>query len=324
MTRQKSLKGLLLFLLIGIVLISGCATKSGPLSFASTNLEDGANVDHPDQIKKETDNICIFPIIFPRELLVECLGIGYIGTWKLLSIDMMDPSRKIVESFVYFKKGSYEKTPWGLPLMEAVVLGKLEDIKNYRFLLANRDGMVWLFSPLGRCYSEKDGYDSKKLEDNQEYRDKVFTELGMSMYDIFDAYRQRDMLKGLSFGEIKIDSLDWKDFKKNLLASMPYEYTMPEGNIVASAHKKEQIQALIKTNPGLTGWQRFLERMYLPVADPKTMGLIGISQLLNHGFKELTGSPELKGYSANSVIKRKDLADQFKFLIDEQNKNRQP
>lgn len=322
MTRQKSLK----FLLIGIILISGCATKAGsPPSFASPKLEDGVNISHPDQIRKETDTICVFPVVFPPQLLVECVGNGYLGTWKLLSIDMRDPSRKIVESFVYFKKGSYEKTPWGLPLLEAVTLGKLDNNKNHRYLLANRDGMVWLFSPLGKVYSEDDGYDSQKFEEDPEYRDQIFQELGMSMYDIFNSYRQRNLLEGLSFGEIKIDSQDWKDFEKSLLASMPYEYTMPEGNIVASAHKKEQIQALIKTNPGLTGWQRFLERMYLPVVPgPEAMGLIGISQLLNHAFKELTGNPEFKGYSANSKIERKKLAGQFKFLIEQQNNNRQP
>ncbi len=323
--KKNLIKSLLVICVFSLV---GCATSGiKPPNFASKNLEEGVIISHPDQIQKEASSITIFPVVFPPELLVECVGTGFVGTWKLLSVDMRDPSRKLLESFVYFKKDpAYQKTPWGLPLTEAVTIGKLNERKNHKFLLANRDGMVWLFSPLGEAYSELEGYDSNKFENDPNYRNEIFYRYGLGLNQIFDFYQNQNLLRGLSFGEIEIDSKskNWQDFKKNLLASMPYQIEMPDGKIVSSAHKKEQVQQLVRINPKLTSWQRFLEGLYIPIIpDPTAMAYAGISQVLNHGIKESMSGPEIIGFSANSYIKRKELATQFRFLV-EQNINQQP
>jgi hypothetical protein len=306
----------------------GCATSGlKPPNFASKNLEEGVVVSHPDQIQKDASHITVFPVVFPPELLTECVGVGFVGTWKLLSVDMRDTTKKLVESFVYFKEEiAYEKTSWITPLLEAVIIGKLKEIQNHKFLLANRDGMEWLFSPLGEVYSRSDGYDSNKLETDLNYRSEVFSRYGLNLNQIFNFYQNQNLLRGLYFGEIEIGSRNWQDFEKDLLSSMPYQMEMPDGKIVSSAHRKEQVKQLIQINPRLTGWQRFLERFYLPViTDPQAMAFAGISQVLNHGIKEAYADPEIVGFSANSSSKRKDLAAQFRFLVEQNiNYNRQP
>jgi hypothetical protein len=320
------IKGLLV--IVCVFSLGGCATSGLKTpDFASKNLEEGVVVSHPDQLRKETSSITVFPVVFPPELLTECVGVGFMGTWKLLSVDMRDPARKLVESFVYFKKGvAYERTPWGLPLVEAVKLGKLNKAKNHKFLLANRDGMEWLFSPLGEVYSRSDGYDSNKLETDLTYRDEIFSRYGLNLNQIFDFYQSQNLLRGLYFGEIEIGGRNWQDFEKGLLSSMPYQLEMPNGKIASSAHKKEQVKQLVRVNPRLTGWQIFLERLYLPIIpDPQAMAYAGISQVLNHGIKEASANPEIVGFSANSSSKRKDLAAQFRFLVEQNIKyNRQP
>lgn len=103
-----------LLVIVCVFSLGGCATSGLKTpDFASKNLEEGVVVSHPDQLRKETSSITVFPVVFPPELLTECVGVGFMGTWKLLSVDMRDPARKLVESFVYFKKGVALKNSLG-------------------------------------------------------------------------------------------------------------------------------------------------------------------------------------------------------------------
>ncbi|GEM_PF-4980267 len=317
----KTFFRLVLITFLSLFVLTGCATKVP--KFGITELENSVSAPHPDQIRKDGNTIVIFPLIFPPKLLVECVGIGFNGTWKVISVDQRDPTRKIQEDFAYFKKGSYEKTPWGLPLLETVSLGKLEDLKYHRFLLANRDGMIWLFSPMGRSYPQKEGYDSQRLEKDLDYRTAVFQEFGMNLEEIFQAWLKLGLIEKISLGEIKIDSPEWDLFEKDFQASLGNSFTLASGKIVGSSASKERIQELVRTNPHLNGWQRIMERLYIPVATSvEVLVFAGISTILNHGIQELTADPVYKANSANSTITRKELSAQFEFLVEQFNQKK--
>ena len=317
----KTFFQLVLLAFLSLFVLTGCVASLP--SFGVKKLEDSVSAPHPDQLRKNGEFITVFPLVFPPKLLVECVEVGFKGTWKIISIDQRDPMKKIQEGFAYFKKGSYEKTPWGLPLLEAVSLGKLKDLKNHRFILANRDGMTWLFSPMGKAYSQEEGYDFQKLEKDQTYRTTIFQEIGMSLEEIFKAWSKLRLIEKISLGEIKIDSPEWDIFEKEFLTSLKNSFTLASGEIIVSSSSKEQIQELIRTNPHLTGWQRFMERLYIPVVPSvEVLGFVGISAILNHGIRELTADPVYGGNSANSTITRKELATQFEFLVKQFNQKK--
>ncbi len=309
----------------GLLIVSGgCATHNRPPSFAITKLENSVSVPHPDQLKESSEFITIFPLVFNPKLFVECVGTGFEGTWKVLAEDRRNPTLALKEGFAYFKKGGYEKTPWGFPLLEVVFLEKLEDSKNYRFILPNRDGMVWLFSPMGRVYSREGGYDCNKFESDLHYRNFVFQKVGMNLWEIFQAFRKLGLAEKISIGEIKIGSLEWDVFEKDLLASLPNGYQMPGGKRVVSSLDRKSFQKTSKTNSRLNGWQRLLEDINVPFPfTPEALAYGGISTLFNFGIKEAIADPIYGGNSADSTITRKETAAQFEFLVEHFNKNRQ-
>jgi len=304
-------------LTISLLVSAGCSIHNGPPSFAITELENSISVPHPDEIKKSSSFITVFPLVFNPKLLVECVGTGFEGTWKVIAVDIRSSTLDIKEGFAYFKKGDYEKTPWKLPLLEAVFPGKLDDTKNYRFILPNRDGMVWLFSPMGRIYPKENGYYYTKLESDINYRAIVFQGLGMNLWEILRAWEKLDLTEKISIGEIKINSPEWDVFRKELLTSLSNGYQLANKKLVASNSTKKQLQETIKTNPQLTSWQRFLGGLYIPIIpSPEALGYAGISAVLNHSFQELTSGPVYGGNSASSTITRGEMAEQFEFLIE--------
>lgn len=300
-----------------------------PPDFAVTNLEDSVTAPHPDQLKKEGDSIVIFPLIFPAELMLECTRVGWGGTWKVIAVDQRDPSLEIQIGFAYFKQtDGYPQNPWGTPLLEGVFIGKLEDLKYYKFILANRDGMVWLFSPMAKTFSSEDTgeerviYSSRRLEEDINYRRWVFSEYGMNLWQISQAFSVSGIQEKISIGEIRIGSEDWKSFEKDFIISLPESYEMGNGKIVSSSSQIGEVQRLVKINPRLNGWQRFMDVLNVPISTPEMMALSGISQVINFAYHEKMSGPKFRSNSAISIPpeRRYLLAKKFKFLIESQNR----
>lgn len=306
-------KGWIFVLLILVMVLGGCVTTP---KFAVKTIEGSASAVHPDQMEKETSFITRFPMVFPPKLLVETVGTGFIGTWPVIAVDARDPNLKIQSGFAYFKQ-AYSQTPWRLPLLEAVFYGKIGDLKNCYFLLSNRDGMVWVFSPTGKSFSRETGYDSQKLESDQEYRAKVFSGLGLNLQEIYGFWLEQGWDFRGEIESIEIDSENpaWVTFEKNLLASLPHQYQMADGKIVASSFDEKGLKEAIQSNPGLTPWQRFLRQFRIPgVPSPEALGFSAISSVLNFGFQELVSDPKIHGNSASATVTRAEMAEQVEFV----------
>lgn len=309
MTRKVQL----FVLLVLAIFLSGCVTTP---NFAINTIEGSASAVHPHQMEKEAVFITRFPVVFPPKLLVETVGTGFIGTWPVIAVDARDPNLGIKSGFAYFKQ-DYSKTPWRLPLLEAVFYGKIGDLKNYYFLMSNRDGMVWVFSPTGKSFSREAGYDSKKLEADQEYRAKVFSGLGLNLQEIYGFWLKQGWdFKG-EIESIEIDSKNpaWLAFEKDLLKSLPHQYKMADGKIIASSFDEKGLKEAIQSNPGLTPWQRFLRQFRIPgVPSPEALGFSTISSVLNFGFQELVSDPNIYGNSASATVTRAEMAEQIEFV----------
>ena len=304
----------ILVVLFLAIFLGGCASVAP--DFAFKTVEESASANHPDQMQKEVDFVTRFPVVFPPKLLVETAGIGFIGTWPVIAVNASDPELKIKSGFAYFKQG-YLETPWKLPLLEAVFYGELEDLRNYYFLLSNRDGMVWVFSPTGKVFTRKDGYDSKKLESDQNYRAEVFSGLGMNLQEIYAFWLKQgwDCRDNLETIQINSGNPAWVRFEKNLLKSLPYQYQMADGKIIASGFDGKALEEAIKTNPGLSPWQRFLKGLRVPVVpSPEALGFSAISSILNFGFQELVSDPNIYGNSASATVTRAEMAEQIEFV----------
>ncbi len=302
------------FLVILVLFLSGCVTAP---KFAMKTIEGSASVSHPDQMEKETGFVTRFPMVFHPKLLVETAGVGFLGTWPVIAVDARDPKLEIKSGFAYFKQ-DYLKTPWKLPLLEAVFYGKIEDLKSYYFLLSNRDGMVWLFSPSGKVFAQENGYDSKKLESDQEYQAEVFSGLGMNLQEIYVFWLDQgwDCRENLETIEINSENPTWLSFEKNLLQSLPYQYQLADGKIIASSFDEKALKDAIKTNPGLGPWQRFLRRVSIPgVPSVEALGFSAISSILNFGFQELVSDPDIYGNSASATVTRAEMAQQMEFIF---------
>jgi len=190
-------------------------------------------------------------------------------------------------------------------------------LRNYYFLLSNRDGMVWLFSPTGRVFTREAGYDSKKLESDQEYRAKIFSGLGLNLQEIYSLWLEQgwDCRENLETIQIHPKNPNWLAFEKNLLKSLPYQYQMADGKIITSGFDEKALKEAIQTNPGLTPWQRFLRRVNIPgVPSPEALGFSAISSILNFGFQELVSDPNIYGNSASATVTRAEMARQIEFV----------
>jgi LPS sulfotransferase NodH len=300
-------------LLVLVLLLAGCAGNKPP-KFALVDSHQGVSVDHPDQMAKETDKITVFPVVFHSFLNVECYN-GYQGVWPVVAHRQGEPLK---QGFAYINK-EYSQNPFRFPIMEAVFLGGKSELKDYRIAIFNRDGVVWMFSPFGEVFSESDGYDSEKLEEDPEYRQKAFQAYGMKFSEVENSWKKLFRKHGVSVKqivqEVKIGTPGWQELRKRLLSNFSEGYEMPNGEIRAGHFKTEEFRRIASQNPEITGWQRFFAGLRIPVVpSPEAVAFGAASSLINSGIQEMIPGEEWHGHTANSSCKRKDLAKQFRFI----------
>lgn len=304
------------------IFLMGCGGKQPP-KFALVDSHQGVSVDHPDQMAKETDRITTFPVVFHPFLNVECYD-GYQGVWPVVAHKKGEPLK---QGFAYINK-EYSQNPFGFAIMEAVFLGAKSGMEDYRISLFNRDGVVWMISPFGEIFSESDGYDSEKLEEESKYRQEAFQAFGMSFSEIEARWKTMFQKEGIAVEkivqEIKIGSPEWQEFRKRLLANFSEGYEMPNGEIRAGHFKTEDFRRVASQNPEISGWQRFFAGLRIPVvSSPEAVAFGTASSLVNSGIQEVMPGEEWHGHTANSSCKRKDLARQFKFLSEFETRRKQ-
>ncbi|MDZ7612158.1 MAG: hypothetical protein U5L10_05325 [Candidatus Moranbacteria bacterium] len=314
---KKLFSASVLIVLAGLFLV-GCAGNKQPPKFALVSSHQGVSVEHPDQMAKETDKITTFPVVFHPFLNVECYG-GYKGVWPVEAYKQGEPLK---QGFAYINE-EYSQNPFGFAIMEAVFLGGKSGMEDYRISVFNRDAVVWMFSPFGKVFSEADGYDSQKLEDDPEYRQKAFQAYGLKFSQIETHWKNFFRSHGVAVEEIvqeiKIGGPGWKEFRKRLLSNFSESYEMPSGEIRAGHFKLDEFQKIAAKNPEITGWQRFFSGLRIPIVpSPEAIAFGMASSLVNSGIQEMIpGGEKWYGHTANSACKRKDLARQFQFLTSQ-------
>lgn len=311
---MKTIKFFLLAI-VAIVLLGGCGAKHVP-SFAFTDPEKGVSVLHPDQMQKQTDRITTITAILEPGLLVEANGLA--GAWPVL----VEVDDKIREGFCYALIKRSEENPWGILIAEYVFLGGIDDLKGKKIIGVNQDGGAWAISPTGEFVSQSDGgFDSEKFEENLEYRRDIFQRVGKTLGEIDDYWRNFLSSQGIilendfsAAEEIVIGSSRWEEYRKNLLSEMGHSYLMPDGQIRTGHIPRKELQKMVAVNPRMTGWQRFMDALFIPLAPTPEAIAFGFGSSLLKGGIAAWMSSSWNGKTARANCERRDLAGQMRFL----------
>jgi hypothetical protein len=305
-----------LLTIVAVIFMSGCFGAKHVPKFAFTDPEKGVSVLHPDQMEKQTDRITTITVILESGLLVEADGLA--GAWPVL----VEVDDKIREGFCYCLIKRSKENPWGILIAEYVFLGGVAELKGRKIIGVNQDGGAWAISPTGEFVSQSDGgFDSEKFEEDLKYRRDIFQRVGKTPEEIDDFWWNFLSNQGIALAgdfsvteEIIIGSPKWKTYRKNLLSEMGHDYVMPDGEIRTGHVSRKELQKMVAVNPRMTGWQRFMDALFIPLAPSPEAIVFGMgSSLLKGGIAALMSS-HWNGKTARAECQRRDLASQMRFL----------
>lgn len=313
---MEGTKVMFLVVLVGLAMV-GCATKHVP-KFAYTEAEQRVSVPHPDQIQQDTDKITTFWGVINPAFLVEADDLR--GVWPALA--QVGDGYK--EGFVFSLTSLSEEMPWGVVVGEFVFLGSKEEISSSKIVMVNQDGGAWLAGPNSVILdAEKGEYDCERFEKDKEYRNQIFQKGGLALPEINIFWQKFANARGIAtakefvaVNEIQIGSSEWEKFRKNLLSEMGNGYRMPDGKIRAGFITREELQKEMMKNPRMTGWQRFMEALSIPIfPSPEGMAFGAVSSLVRGGIATSSGN-RWNAKTARSECQRRDVADQIVFLYN--------
>lgn len=323
------MKSIYLFIALGsILLLSGCGSKSMP-SFALTQPEQGITVTHPDQFEQDGGTIITFTGVLPPRFLVE-VDRGVRGVWPLVGTSLSDEEAPIVSGFCYsVPSEAFGANPWAIIPMQCAILGNKKEFieKEYSFALVNKDGGVWIASPIGAVPSYDytivdDGtYDFVEFEDDFEYRTELMHEIGKTISVINSVWKNR--IENFGFiataddvQEIHIvdGNPQWEEFREKLLAEMGNALRLPDGEVVASYLSEEDMENLLSKNPHITPWQRFLSRIRLPIGTPEVMAFGAASSMIDGGIAAFFDNT-WHACVARGMCQRRDMSEQLAFMF---------
>lgn len=305
-----------LMVIVVIVLLSGCFGNKHVPKFAFTDPEKGVSVIHPDQIQKQANKVTTITVVLEPGLLVEADGLA--GAWPVL----VEVDDKIREGFCYSLTNRSEKNPWGVLFAEYVFVGGIKDLTNKKLIGVNQDGGAWAISPTGDFVSQSDGgFDSEKFEDDLVYRKSIFQRVGKTPEEINVFWREFFSTQGIILAgdfsaveEVTIGSPEWEAFRKRLLSEMGHDYVMPDGEIRTGYVSRKELQKIVATNPRMTGWQRFMDALFIPLAPTPEAIIFGLGSSLLKGGIAAWMSSSWNGKTARAECQRRDLASQLRFL----------
>lgn len=305
-----------LMVIVAIVFLGGCLGNKHVPKFAFTDPERGVSVLHPDQIQKQTNKITTITVVLEPGLLVEADKLA--GAWPVLA----EVDDKIKEGFCYSLTKRSEENPWGALFAEYVFVGGIKDLITRKLIGVNQDGGAWAISPTGDFVSQSDGgFDSEKFEEDLEYRKNIFQRVGKTPEEIDVFWRDFFSTQGIILAgnfsaveEIAIGSDRWEVFRKRLLSEMGHNYVMPDGQIRTGYVSKKELQKIVATNPRMTGWQRFMDALFIPLAPTPEAIAFGLGSSLLKGGIAAWMSSGWRGKTARAECQRRDLASQMRFL----------
>ena len=315
-------------LAVFVLLSGGCANQKGVPSFALLQPEQSMVVVHPDKMEETGGTIITFTGVLPVRFLVE-VDNGVRGVWPLPGVSLIDKDAPRINGFCYsVEKYAFDKNPWGIPApMQCVVLSDKKTLIDgqYAFALANKDGGVWMASPIGNVqgydYTIVDDktYDWQKFESDPEYAIELMQEVGKTLPIINEVWKNR--IEGFGV-EMTVDDVQeiavvegdpqWEAFREKLLAEMSNELRLPDGEIVASYLSEEDMEKLLRRNPNITPWQKFLLRLRLPlnIFDPD-MILAGLATSAIDGGIAVFFDNVWHACVARGTCQRRDLSEQM-------------
>jgi len=318
----------LVYLLLGVVtLLSGCASQKGMPSFALTQPEQGMTVTHPDQMEDDGGTIITFTGVLPPRFLVE-VDEGMRGVWPLPGISLINKEAPMINGFCYsVPDEAFDKNPWAIMPMQCVILGSKKKLidEQYAFALANKDGGVWIASPIGdveghHTIIDDQTYDFDKFESDPEYAIELMQEIGKTLPVISEVWEDRVHGFGVDMTaddvqEIAIvdGDLRWEAFREKMLVEMGGELRLPDGEIVASYLSEEEMEQLLRRNPHITSWQKFLSRLRLPIGTPEMMAFGLASSAIDGGIATFFDD-RWNVCVARGTCQRRDLSEQLAFV----------
>ncbi len=321
------MKNIIYAVLVVVALLSGgCANQKGAPSFALLQPEQSMVVVHPDKMEEEGGTIVTFTGVLPVRFLVE-VDNGVRGVWPLPGVSLSDKDAPRINGFCYsVEKYAFNKNPWGIPApMQCVILSDYKTLVDgqYAFALTNKDGGVWMASPIGEVQGyeytivDDETYDWQKFESDPEYAIELMQEVGKTLPVINEVWKNR--IEGFGV-EMTVDDVQeipiaegnpkWEKFREKLLAEMNSELRLPDGEIVASYLSEEDMKNLLRRNPGITLWQKFLSRLRLPIGTLEVMALGFASSMVDGGIAAFFDTI-WNACVARGTCQRRDLSEQM-------------
>lgn len=311
-------------MLLFVFLFGGCAnTETKRLPDYARVMERGSSAPHPDAMKQDGDSIVVFHVMIPPEFVVlETEKPSFDGVWPIIAKDMFGESSLLEEGFCY-SEGLKNLGEVLFVRGECVMIGATKnDFKNYRFILANKDGGVWLASPFGgRVLSEGQSegrWDFGRFENENAYQKGIFEKIGFTLEEIDEAWQSIVGVYGFRVQDVKEiemskSSSDWKEFKERYTAELGYGLQLPSGERVVSNFSRDKMVQLLAHNPLMTPKQRFLQHLNVSIGTPKMMIFGTLSSILKGGIAATIDS-EWRASVARGTVQRKDLAPHIRHI----------
>ncbi|MFA5986119.1 MAG: hypothetical protein WC819_02095 [Parcubacteria group bacterium] len=314
---------------LGFLFLTGCASQMP--NFALTQPEQGMTVMHPDQLEKAGGKIFNFTGVVPSRFLVE-MDKSFSGVFPFVGVSLKDENAPMVKGFCYSvpSQAFGDKNPWAMIPAQCVGLGDKDDMLRgeYAFAVTNKDGGVWLASPIGAVpgyeYTivDEQTYDWAKFEKEPKYRIELMKQLGKTIPVINDTWKKRIEGFGVvmttdDVQEIAVVDGDpkWEAFRKKMLSDIGYQLKLPDGEIVASYLSEEDMEKLLAKNPLITPWQKFVSRLRLPLGGtPGLMGLGALSSMVDGSIASFMDTA-WESMTARGMCQRKDFSEQFELLL---------
>jgi hypothetical protein len=314
------MKNIYLTFLVCTLFLGGCATQH-VADFALEQPEEGVTAIHPDMMEQGS-HIVSFTSRLPLEFLVEVKH-GVKGVWPIVATHMTDEDAPIEDGFCYtVEERSFAKNPWCAVLMKCVISGTREHFSDYKFALVNKDGGVWITSPAGEKMINENQWNIEDFEDDFDHRIEVMNKVGQTLDDINEFWRARASELGISLSAdvseliISSHSVRWQNFRKEFIAEMGYELTLPNGEVVVSQISRDEMVNELSHNPRISRWQKFTSRLAIPLGSPEIMAFGVGSSILNGGIAAMIDS-DWEARVARGTGQYRTMAGQIVYIAEQ-------
>ena len=301
---KRQIPWLMIIVLLGFFSLMGCAAPLEVTQNGFKQAEESSSIPHPVEVEKNGEHhVTMMPMILDP------------GLWGVEGFSHKDLDVGIFPVITDGKIKGYaiitEANLWADQVMWAIVVGKKSDIGRVAYL--SRDGHT-----IHDISGEEFTYDSEKFEKDANYKNQIFSAVGMTVEEIESFWRKYSEARGLEIPadfqfveEIKVGSDRWGEFKAQLATRLTENCKMPDGQIRSGFMSLEDFRKEASKNNGATLSQRFSRGVFVPAAvDPITLGVGTVGSFLN-GLIAASNGP-MEGFYSMAECRRGDLKPRFR------------